>query len=132
MKKLVFDTAKPKFEAPRESRLCKAHGCKLPGSIDLGGGFLCTYHSSAQAVQWPRVTESLAESAVIFDLMRDIKQARNDREWFRLATEFWEDERMQPLRGEKSGQYLYRLHYEIMFRSGLLKANPRQIIKEAA
>jgi hypothetical protein len=131
MKKLAFDNSKP-VETPRESSACKAHGCTRPGSIDQGGGFLCTYHGSAEAVKWPMVTESLAENAYIFDLMRDIKQARNDKAWFALASEFWEEERMKPLPMEKAGQYLYRLHYELMLRAGLVKQNPQRIIRTDA
>lgn len=120
MKKLAFDNSKP-VETPRESSACKAHGCTRPGSIDLGGGFLCTYHCAAQPHNWPRVTESLAENAFIFDLMRDIKNAKNDREWFMLATEFWEDQNLKPAKEEKSGQYLYRLHHEVMRRAGITR-----------
>ena len=127
IKKLAFNS--PKIEAPENSNLCKAHGCRLLASIDAGGGFVCRYHQAAEDFQWPAVTEAINQSIFIFDLMKDIKQARNDKQWFALATEFWEEERMRPIVGEKAGQYLYRLHYEVMFRAGLLKKNPSRIIR---
>lgn len=131
MKKLAFDNiAKPVVAEHKESSTCKAHGCQLLGSINTGDGFVCRYHHQAEPHKWPRVTEALNESMFIFDLMNDIKRARNDREWFALATEFWaEEERMQPIQKEKSGQYLYRLHYEVMHRVGLLKTNERRIVR---
>lgn len=132
MKKLAFDNSSKNLAVveQKESLTCKAHGCRLLASMDVGGGFICRYHQAAEHKMWPRVTEVLNESMFIFDLMIDIKQARNDREWFALATEFWkEEERMQPLKGEKAGQYLYRLHYEVMFRTGTLKTNERKIIR---
>lgn len=134
MKKLAFDNSTKAHAAveQNDSPTCKAHGCRLLGSMDVGGSgrFICRYHQSVESKMWPRVTEVLNESMYIFDLMKDIKQARNDREWFALATEFWEEEeRMQPLKGEKAGQYLYRLHYEVMFRTGTMKTNERKIIR---
>jgi hypothetical protein len=118
-------------EAEVHDDRCKANGCPLRGSINMGGGWMCSYHSNAEAHQWPRVTEALLEAddirLAIDEVLKIDGISWAERvnghlpRWMEFEKLFDHKPDLQPQGREKElkTKYEYRLRNELAILAGL-------------
>lgn len=112
----------------RDPTRCAAGDCPMPGSVSLGGPFLCSAHAWAGGKHWGSISEALHEHAwlreFITELMRDSRLA-GEQAWRQHAAGYFNAyPDMQPANGETREGYLARMHLELMQRVGARKERP--------
>lgn len=62
---------------------CAAHGCQMPGAIFDNPGQptgVCAYHYAANPVDWPRITQALAEWECVTSEIRECRRVHTASE----------------------------------------------------
>ena len=125
-----FKKIQPEIEARDESR-CKANGCPMRGTLNLGGGWVCVYHSQCEPHDWPRVTEALIQADDIrlaidevlkIDAITWASQVGNSLpRWMEFERLFDHKPELQPQGRERElkTKYEYRLRNELAVLAGL-------------
>lgn len=122
LRKQTHAAAQPVDSSPTGG--CYASNCPCRGTISLGGHFLCGAHAFADALQWPRITESLRTHDWLIGLHDDLqKMDRQHQDWRGYAVQFWanqdDGEVLQPHPKEGVVPYLNRMRGELLHRCGL-------------
>jgi len=126
---------KPKFQSgPVEAEhksTCAAHGCPLPGSINLGSAWLCAAHQWAEAAQWPKITESIINDEDIRAAIETLATL-SEFEWsygkWELMDKFFEHKpELRPSEPERVRKvwYDYRMRAMLEFNAGARKKYPQ-------
>ena len=117
-----------KFEQPEEkSTKCEAYGCKLRGTVTMGGGWCCFAHVSAPGSEWQNVTRKLNEHDWLTAFVRDVRRMANACEdWRGFATAFWDgsDDYCKPMAFEEDVPYTNRMLDECLYRCGVIAKRP--------
>jgi hypothetical protein len=125
-----FKKIQPETEFHDDGR-CKANGCPLRGSVNFGGGWLCSYHSQGESHDWPRVTEALINAddirLAIDEVLKIDAITWAERvnghlpRWMEFERLFDHKPELQPQGKEKElkTKYEYRLRNELAILAGL-------------
>lgn len=123
-------SAEPAEESQRSSA-CGAYGCPLPGSVNMGSGWLCHCHGWMDTSSWQSITRAINDHDWLVGLLGDIQrlyvQGDQDKPWLRMAREFWvDDPTMQPTEREAGhfSDYVWRMRKELEFRVGARRKAP--------
>lgn len=125
-----FKKIQPEAEFHDDGR-CKANGCPMRGSVNFGGGWLCSYHSQGESHDWPRVTEALINAddirLAIDEVLKIDAITWAERvnghlpRWMEFERLFDHKPELQPQGREKElkTKYEYRLRNELAILAGL-------------
>lgn len=115
---------------PAEAIKCKAQGCPLNGSMNMGGdGWLCTYHVKAGTKEAEKITEMLRENIRLINIEKTIARLRIDEYEALLERDSIElHELMRPVEGEAFEAWRHRVKQTI---HKLFTQKTNEIIEEA-
>ena len=112
---------------------CKANGCPMRATLNMGNGWVCVYHSQCETHDWPRVSEALREADDIRLAIDEViridgvtwgTQVGNSLpRWMEFERLFDHKPHLQPRGREKElkTKYEYRLRNELEVVCGLRK-----------
>jgi len=112
---------------------CRANGCPMRATLNMGNGWVCVYHSHGESHDWPRVTEALINAddirLAIDEVLKIDAITWAERvnghlpRWMEFERLFDHKPELQPQGREKElkTKYEYRLRNELEVVCGLRK-----------